>query len=60
MKSLEAVQVATDETMDEFQLTELESRLEMSAALALDPVVEQLDICCECINVPSLCESQPQ
>ncbi|KFE71159.1 hypothetical protein [Hyalangium minutum] len=54
MAAKKPVSVATDELMEEFQLTELESRLEMSATLGTE--VSELDICCECINVPSLCE----
>jgi hypothetical protein len=48
MESLEVGQLATDEAMEEFQLTELESRLEMTAALTTGETAESIIGCCEC------------
>ena len=48
MESQKAAQSAADATMDEFQLTELESRLEMTVALTPGETVESLVSCCDC------------
>ncbi|QRN98227.1 hypothetical protein JRI60_03920 [Archangium violaceum] len=55
LKPGQEMQVAADETMDEFQLTELESRLEMTVTLAAGQPLALIGYCCECVG-QTMCE----
>jgi capsular polysaccharide biosynthesis protein len=52
MEKLKSAQAVSDAMMDEFQLTELESRLEMAVTVSPEQDVQLVGYCCECVGNP--------